>query len=234
MPPLLGRVSLCRRALCLCLAATISQSHLLGEDGAGRGVGWSDHRIGFRQIPLGAIFVRRQIIRRTQVPLQRFELPTILQADQILVGDRFPDRHCGRLRSGDHFSRAGANARESAKYPFNQRRQFARSNTVISHISRRDVSRECNKRSCLDTWLRQFSLRPQRLFPSRRLSTAKAKFAIQNLGPTYRQKEPCGFLYPRKQTLAEHALRGGERGSLGNRPAAETSEHSYRPCRDAR
>src|SRR5690242_4274114 len=80
---------------CEALSPPLPKAHALGEVGARCRVVRSDHRIIVRQAPFLAIFLGREIVMRAQVPLQRFELLTVLEADDVFGRHRLFDSHRG-------------------------------------------------------------------------------------------------------------------------------------------
>ena len=62
-----------------------SETHLLGKLRPGRGVVRRHHRIRWVQRPLFAILIRRKVVVSHQMPLQRLELLSVFEADNIVV-----------------------------------------------------------------------------------------------------------------------------------------------------
>src|SRR5690606_21116266 len=77
----------------------LAEAHLARQVGALLCVVGRHHRIVGRKVPLLAVFLRRHVISRAQMTLQRFELLAIFQADEVIVGNRAADRN-GRLQVG--------------------------------------------------------------------------------------------------------------------------------------
>src|SRR5262249_685027 len=67
---------------------------LLGKLRPRRGVVWGHHRVIVRQIPLFAVLLRRKIVVRAQMPLQRLELLSILQTHDVVRRHRFLECNC--------------------------------------------------------------------------------------------------------------------------------------------
>src|SRR5262249_57685470 len=61
----------------------LAEPHLLGEVRTSRRIVRRHHRIVGRQSPFLAVLLRRHVVLRAQMPLERFELLSILEADDV-------------------------------------------------------------------------------------------------------------------------------------------------------
>src|SRR5215468_5619199 len=75
-----------RRGPGLLFVAAGPEAHLLGQLRSGRRIVRRHHGIVVRQSPLLAVFFRRQVVVRAQVPLEGFELLAVLKADDVIGG----------------------------------------------------------------------------------------------------------------------------------------------------
>jgi hypothetical protein len=64
------------------------EPHLLGEPRTRRRIVGRDYRVISRSVPLRAILIRRHLVLGAQVALQRFELLSVFQTDEVFGGDQ--------------------------------------------------------------------------------------------------------------------------------------------------
>ncbi len=86
----------------------LPQSNFLRQSGALCRVGWSHHRVAFRQAPFFPILFWCHAIGGLEMPLEHLQLFPVLQADDVIRKDRFLHRH-GRQQirySGRRLSQA--------------------------------------------------------------------------------------------------------------------------------
>ena len=81
-------------------ATFLAEPHLVRKRRTRLCVRWRDHRIIVWQTPLRAVLVGREVVSRTEVALQRLELPPVLKADDVVVADRLLDRNSRCLLFG--------------------------------------------------------------------------------------------------------------------------------------
>src|SRR5688500_16746189 len=78
----------------------LAQAHLFGELRACRGVVRGNHRIVDRQAPFLAILLGRHVVLSAQMALERLELLTVLETNNVIRCDRLFDRDGGLERLG--------------------------------------------------------------------------------------------------------------------------------------
>ena len=74
----------------------------MGQLGSVRYIGRCHHGIRVRQLPTLPILLGRHVVPSGQIAPEHLLLRAVLKADQEILPDRFPDRHC-RYRQGNLF-----------------------------------------------------------------------------------------------------------------------------------
>src|SRR5437868_14096490 len=89
-----------RRQLLAAPPPLLAPTHLLGRLRPRGGIVRRNHRIVRRQAPLLAVLLRRYVVLGAQVTLERLELLSVLEADDVVGSDRLLDRDRGLQRLG--------------------------------------------------------------------------------------------------------------------------------------
>src|SRR4051812_6409176 len=90
----------CRLEVFGAAPSLLPEADLHGEPRARRRIIGRYHGIVARQAPFLAILLGRQIVARAQVALERLEFLAVLEADDVVGGDRLLDRDRSRGLAG--------------------------------------------------------------------------------------------------------------------------------------
>jgi hypothetical protein len=123
-------------------AALLAEPHVLGKLGTRRGIVRRHHRIVRRQPPFFAILLRRHVVLRAQMTLERFEFLAVLQADDVIGRDRPFHRHRRLQRLGGRILAAGGYPQQRRMHLIDQGRDFARGHRIIADESGDDTGSE--------------------------------------------------------------------------------------------
>ena len=127
--------------------APAAQAQVLGEFRSLRRIGRRHQRVVARQAPFRPIVGRRHT-EAGQIALHRLHLPPVLHADDVLVGDRLPDRHGGLGRLGSDLSglHGLAEILERLVHGLDQPRQLSGLDGVLCHVGGDDLGCDLGQR----------------------------------------------------------------------------------------
>src|SRR5262249_28095661 len=84
----------------------------------------------------------RHVVLRTKMTLERFELLSVFQADNVISCDRFLHRNRRLRRIRCIFTAVGRDARERGMNLVDQSRYFGGWHRIVAHIGRDDIRRK--------------------------------------------------------------------------------------------